>query len=213
MSWKGELMSVRVSAIAATAAVCLLLGGVSCRRQPAGATAGKTAPAASVVSPSAPAKAVDTNLLAAVAIRHQAERAWRAASTNAAAAFKRLADAEASYSAAIGQFGLYSIPAAERDAALNSLAEAREKGDKARAESAERAMRAASDRAEEAAGKLRSGNPSIQKAYDDWMDARKAYSTLRDSEETISRADQDMTQLMEKKTRLENDRNDRAEEN
>jgi hypothetical protein len=208
-------MRVRDFLIFSVMAACLSLAGVSCRRDQADSPAVQAPAAAASVGSlsSAAAAGADTNLLAAIVTRQQAERVWRTNDPQAVIAFKRLTEAEAAYTAAISQFGLYSIPAAERDAALNALADARQKGEKARAEAAEKTMTAASERAEQGAARLRSGNPSIQKAYDEWLEARKAYSALRDQDATISKAAETMTQLIEKQNPVENDRNDPAKEN
>jgi hypothetical protein len=202
-------MQVRVFAIFAVAAACLATGLVSCRRESTEPAAATTQPAASAVSP---VRVVDTNLLAAGALRAKAERTWRESDPSAEAAFKRLADAEAAYTALLGKFGLYAIPAAESQSALNALAEAREKGDTARVAEAEKAMRDANARAEQAEAVLRSGNPPIQAAFDEWAAARQAYSDLRERSPEILKAEENMTRVMEKGAPLESDRKDRSKE-
>ncbi len=144
---------------------------------------------------------------------HDTERAWRAQSPDAAAAFKRMTETQAAYQGMIGKFGLYTGPAREREAQMNAVMTAREKQDAAALEAAAIALTEAHARVEEAEAKLRLGNPPIQKAYDDWLAARKAYADLRSANEAISKASAEVTQLTEKDNALDRDRNTGTKEN
>jgi hypothetical protein len=205
-------MKLRVFASLVALAVCVCVCGSSCRREKVESTAGKNRPAVSNAV-SIQSKIADTNLLAAAGRLYQAERAWLAQTPEAAIALKRRASAQAAYEGLIGKLGLYTVPAQDRDAKMRLLIEAREKGDATRIAKAEQDLVAANDRAEQGAARLRSGNPSIQKAYDEWLAARQAYEELRNREETISRASAEMTRLMEKQNLLDQGEQASSKEN
>jgi hypothetical protein len=176
-------------------AIMLAFSAVSCRRDQK--TQAQAAP-----EPGSPASvrpvavpAADPKVAAAVAKMHQAERTWRTQSPEAAAAFKRLADAKAAYQGVIEKLGLYNEPARERVAKMNELMAARAKGDAALEAKAEEAFRQACDKVDASEARVRLGNPQIQKLYDEWLAARKGYAELRNSEETISKASEEVSQL------------------
>lgn len=204
------------------AAVGLMGVALSCRREPAKPASTEPAPSPSAspsLSPSAPAAGAvrpapvlpGTNLEAAIAARHRVERELRENDPLTQSLFVRLTDAEAAYTAWLLKFGAYSIPAAERDAAMMRLAKAMEAGDASESQAAEQAMREADERAEAAAASLRSGHPPIQKAYDDWMEARRAYADRVKKSETVSTADARLSEAMDPSRKQ--DVNDRVKEN
>ncbi|MFO7534786.1 MAG: hypothetical protein R6X19_03750 [Kiritimatiellia bacterium] len=177
-------------------ALMLAFSAVSCRRDQktqAQATAEPGSPAS--VRPAA-APAVDPKVTAAVGKMHQAERTWREQSPEAAAAFKRLTDAQTAYQGMIDKFGLYTGPVREREARMSELMAARETNDAEKSAQAEKAYHAANAAVDAAEANLRLGNPQIQALYDEWVAAREGYAALRNSEETISKASEEVSQLM-----------------
>lgn len=189
----------------------------SCRREKKadGAPASKEAAVSSVIPASSrPAlPPADPQVTAAVGKRQQAERDWLARMPEAAAALKRLTEAQSAYQRRIDVFGLYKGPVHEREARMRELMAAREKGDEANAARAEKAFQEANAAVDQAEATLRQGNPPIQEAYDEWLAARKAYAELRDSEEAISKASAELKEVAAKQDSLDKVRNDQVKEN
>lgn len=204
-------MKLRVFASLAAMAVFVLMGGSSCRREQVESSAVKGRPpvSGSVASPSR-TKPVDTNLLAAIGRLQRVERDWQATSSDAAAALQQLKETQAAYQKMIASLGLYTAPNRERETRMRELSEAVEQGDAARVDQAEKAFQAACEKVDQGEARIRLGNPQIQKAFDAWKSAQRAYVNLRASKETISKASEDVTRLTKN---LENGGNDGLKEN
>lgn len=184
---------MRVRAVSVFLVFSLIgFSGVSCRR--------KAPPATPVAQKQTPAQVrpPDPEVTAAVGRLHDAEREWLGKSPEAAAAFQKLNETQAAYQGMIEKFGLFTAPVREREALLAALAAARKAGDPAAIARAEKDFNEAADKVEEAEAVLRSGNPSIQKLYDDWLEARKTFAELRKANESIAEASVEVTRKVEK---------------
>ncbi len=194
--------------LAAVALAC-----TSCRREQKPALPPAAAPSASPVAALSTPSPVDPKVTAAVGKMHQAERAWLAKAPEAAAALKRLQEAQAAYQGKIGPFGVYTGPVRDREARMQELMAARETGDAGKVKQAEKAFQDANAAVDKAEASLRLGNPPIQKAYEEWLAARKAYAALRMSDDAFSKATEELTQLNSKQPPLNERPNADVKEN
>ena len=212
---KGSVMKFWSYSTLAVLAGAAVLSCASCRRAPKPAPPVPVPPVSvsPVSAPSVPTVSGGSNVIAAARAMREAESKWLASSPAAAAAFQRMTDAQKNYEEMVGKLALASAPTRERNAKMQAMIDARKKGDAALAEQAEKELAAANVKVEEGEAMVRLGNPSIQKAYDDWLAARKDYNELRSRNEAISKASDEMTRLIEKRSHLDQDRNARVKEN
>lgn len=123
--------------------------------------------------------ASEAEIVARVAELHDSERQWVRQDPQAAEAFRQREETRTRYEEALTAFGPYAAAARERDQAVQRLMEVRAQGDAEAIASAEEAVRQANQKLEETAAWVRLGNPRVQKAYEEWEEARVRYANLK----------------------------------
>ena len=121
----------------------------------------------------------EVEIVTRVAELHDSERQWVRRDPQAAEAFRKREETQTRYEEALAAFGPYAAAARERDQAVQRLMEARAQGDAEAIASEEEAVRQANQKLEETAAWVRLGNPRVQKAYEEWEEARVRYANLK----------------------------------